>query len=198
MEKSHFFAYISKMRWIQRWGMKRNAIPENVMEHSYEVATIAHALALIRNSIFDGDINPGEVAVAALFHDASEVLTGDLPSPIKYHNAKIRDAYKEVEYSAEREILSTLPEALQQLYAPYLLSEELDEEVHQIIKAADLIAAFLKCKAELNAGNREFAKAARSMEERLDNINLPEADWFREHFLPSFDLTLDELIKAEV
>ncbi|MCB1614440.1 MAG: 5'-deoxynucleotidase [Pseudomonadales bacterium] len=198
MNQSHFFAYISKMRWIQRWGMKRNAIPENVMEHSYEVATIAHALALIRQQVFGGEINPADVAVAALFHDVSEVLTGDLPSPIKYHNAKIRDAYKEVEYSAEREILSTLPDELKTLYEPYLLSDKLDDDVHQIIKAADLIAAYIKCKAELNAGNLEFAKAARTMEERLNNIHLPEADWFREKFLPSFDLTLDELIKAEV
>jgi 5'-deoxynucleotidase len=191
---SHFFAYLSRMRWIQRWGLKRNAISENIMEHSFEVATIAHALAVIRNRLFDGTIDPGEVTIAALYHDASEVLTGDLPSPIKYHNQKIRDAYKAVEYTAEKEMLSRLPAELQADYARHLLSSEQDPEIKHLIKAADMIACYTKCKAEINAGNPEFTKAIKDIEERLDQFDLPELDYFRATYLNSFDLTLDELI----
>ena len=191
---NHFFAYLSKMRWIHRWGMKRNAIQENVMEHSFEVAAIAHSLAIIGKSIYGRDIEPEKILAAALYHDASEVLTGDLPSPIKYHNRKIRDAYKEVEYAAEQEMLSTLPEALQPIYREFLLHDQQSESTAALIKAADLIASLIKCKAEINAGNREFVKAVSDVEQRLDTMNLKEVVYFREHFLKSFDLTLDELI----
>ena len=190
----HFFAYLSKMRWIYRWGMKRNAIQENVMEHSYEVAVIAHSLALVARTIYDRDVDENAVAVAALFHDASEVLTGDLPSPIKYHNQKIRDAYKEVESTAEQEMLSTLPAELQPIYRQFLLHSELDEETLRLIKGADLIASLIKCKAEVNAGNAEFNRAEADVEERLKRMGRPEIDYFIENFLPSFDYTLDELI----
>ena len=161
---NHFFAYLSKMRWIYRWGMKRNAIQENVMEHSYEVSVITHALGLIGNRFYGKNIDANAAAVAALYHDSSEVLTGDLPSPIKYHNKKIRDAYKEVEYTAEREMLSTLPEALRDDYRGYLLHDELSAEVTMFIKAADLIASLIKCKAEIKAGNAEFVKAVADTE----------------------------------
>lgn len=195
-EKSHFFAYLSKMRWIRRWGLKRNAIKENVMEHSFEVAAIAHALAVIRNRLFDGDIDVGQVTIAALFHDASEVLTGDLPSPIKYHNKTIRDAYKAVERTAEKEMLATLPKGIQSDYASLLLSEEQDPEIKHIIKAADMVASYIKCKAEVNAGNPEFSQAVIEIEERLKNqFHLPELDYFCVTFLDSFDLSLDELIR---
>jgi 5'-deoxynucleotidase len=130
-----------------------------------------------------------------LYHDASEVLTGDLPSPIKYHNDKIRDAYKEVEHAAEREMLAMLPESLQPSYAPYLLSENVDPGVKQLVKAADLIVAYTKCKAETVAGNPEFSKAMRDMEEKLLQLQQPEVREFCEQFLPSFELTLDELIR---
>lgn len=193
----HFFAYLSKLRWINRWGLKRNAIPENVMEHSFEVAAIAHSLAVIRNKRFGGNIDTGKVAIAGIFHDASEVLTGDLPSPIKYHNRKIRDAYKAVEHTAEKEMLSTLPRELREEYAPYLLSERQDGEIKTLIKAADLLASYSKCKAEVNAGNPEFAQAVIDIEDRLDMFKLPEVDYFREQFLPSYDLSLDELITPE-
>ncbi|MBT8149699.1 MAG: 5'-deoxynucleotidase [Gammaproteobacteria bacterium] len=192
--KSHFFAYLSKMRWINRWGMKRNAIQENVMEHSFEVAAIAHCLAIVAKHVFSRDIDPGSVLAAALYHDASEVLTGDLPSPIKYHNRKIRDAYKEVEYAAEREMLSTLPPELQPVYQEFLLHDSQQEDTEALVKAADLIASLIKCKAELNAGNKEFAKAVGDVEQRLENMAMQEVDYFRQHFLHSFDLTLDELI----
>ena len=191
---NHFFAYLSKMRWIYRWGMKRNAIQENIMEHSYEVSVIAHALGIISNRLYDNDIDANALAISALYHDCSEVLTGDLPSPIKYHNKKIRDAYKEVEYTAEREMLSTLPVELQEDYRNYLLHENIPSEFVKLIKAADIIASLIKCKAEINAGNSEFKQAVQDTGERLAQMAMPEVDYFLENFLPSFDLTLDELI----
>ena len=190
----HFFAYLSKMRWIYRWGMKRNAIQENIMEHSYEVSVIAHALGIISNRLYDNDIDANALAISALYHDCSEVLTGDLPSPIKYHNKKIRDAYKEVEYTAEREMLSTLPVELQEDYRNHLLHENIPSEFVKLIKAADIIASLIKCKAEINAGNSEFKQAVQDTGERLAQMAMPEVDYFLENFLPSFDLTLDELI----
>lgn len=196
-EPSHFFAYLSKLRWIERWGMKRNAIRENVMEHSFEVAAVAHALGELYNQQHEERLDLGVLVLTALYHDASEVLTGDLPSPIKYHNEKIRDAYKEVEHAAEREMLAMLPERLQSAYAPYLLSERVDTVVKQLIKAADIIVAYTKCKAETVAGNPEFSKAMKDMEEKLSHITLPEVQQFCEMFLPSFSLTLDELIKPQ-
>jgi 5'-deoxynucleotidase len=194
-ETSHFFAYLSKLRWIERWGMKRNAIRENVMEHSFEVAVVAHALGEIHNRDSATRIDLGQLVLTALYHDASEVLTGDLPSPIKYHNDKIRDAYKEVEHAAEREMLAMLPEALQARYAPYLVSENVDPVAKQLVKAADLIVAYTKCKAETVAGNPEFSKAMRDMEEKLSQLQQPEVREFCKVFLPSFELTLDELIR---
>ena len=191
---NHFFAYLSKMRWIYRWGMKRNAIQENIMEHSYEVSVIAHALGIISNRLYDNDIDANALAISALYHDCSEVLTGDLPSPIKYHNKKIRDAYKEVEYTAEREMLSTLPVELQEDYRNHLLHENIPSEFVKLIKAADIIASLIKCKAEINAGNSEFKQAVQDTGERLTQMAMPEIDYFLENFLPSFDLTLDELI----
>jgi len=191
---NHFFAYLSKMRWIYRWGMKRNAIQENIMEHSYEVSVIAHALGIISNRLYDNDIDANALAISALYHDCSEVLTGDLPSPIKYHNKKIRDAYKEVEFTAEREMLSTLPVELQEDYRNHLLHENIPSEFVKLIKAADIIASLIKCKAEINAGNSEFKQAVQDTGERLAQMAIPEVDYFLENFLPSFDLTLDELI----
>ncbi len=194
MKHFHFFAYLSKMRWVFRWGMKRNAIKENVMEHSFEVAVIAHGLAVISQRVFDNKIDPNEVTTAALFHDASEALTGDLPSPIKYHNKTIRDAYKGVERAAEEEMLETLPDELRKPYEPLLLHHMQDPQISRLVKAADTLASLVKCKAEVNAGNKEFAKALIDVEERLERMQMPEVDYFREHFLQSFDLTLDELI----
>jgi 5'-deoxynucleotidase len=196
-ETSHFFAYLSKLRWIERWGMKRNAIRENVMEHSFEVAVVAHALGEIHNRDSADKIDLGLLVLTALYHDASEVLTGDLPSPIKYHNDKIRDAYKEVEHAAEREMLAMLPATLQTCYAPYLLSEQVNPAVKQLVKAADLIVAYTKCKAETVAGNPEFSKAMRDMEDKLLQLQQPEVREFCEIFLPSFELTLDELIRPQ-
>lgn len=191
---SHFFAYISKLRWIARWGLKRNTIQENVMEHSWEVATLAHVLALIRNRYFDGDIDANAVAVAALYHDCAEVITGDLPSPVKYHSPAIQQAYHSIERAAERELVGLLPDALQNEFAALMVEDNLPLAHRQIIKAADTIAAFLKCQAELKAGNREFEKAAEDIKQRLTAYQLPEVDFFLSTFAPSYQLTLDELL----
>jgi len=194
--KSHFFAYISKIRWLQRWGLKRNAVAENVMEHSWEVSVIAHALALIKNRYFEGDLDVNAIAVAALYHDCSEVLTGDMPSPIKYHSPEITKAYKSIEKQAEHELLNLLPEELKEDYRPYMIEESLPQEHKVIIKAADTISAYLKCKMEFAAGNQEFSIAEKDVETRLKAItNLPEVAYFLETFSSSYDLTLDELLK---
>lgn len=192
--RSHFYAYISKIRWLQRWGLKRNTVPENVMEHSWEVATIAHGLALIRNRYFDGQLDVNAIVVAAMYHDCGEVITGDMPSPIKYHSEAITQAYKSIERQAEYELLRLLPDGLKEDYEPYMIGENIPPEHHAIIKAADTIAAYLKCQMELAAGNREFSKAAEDIKKRLERLNLPEVQYFLELFVPSYALTLDELL----
>ncbi|BFM12827.1 5'-deoxynucleotidase [Simiduia litorea] len=195
--KSHFFAYISKIRWIIRWGLKRNAIPENVMEHSWEVATIAHALGLIRNRIFNGNVDANALATASLYHDCSEVITGDMPSPIKYHSPAIQTAYKAIEHEAESELVSLLPKALQADFAAVMLESQLPAEHKQLIKAADTLSAYLKCQAELATGNLEFRKAAEDIQKRLASYQLPEVEYFLQVFAPSYKLTLDELLSPK-
>ena len=189
--KSHFFAYISRMRFIQRWALMRNTAPENVQEHSHQVAVLAHALAVIRNEKFGGAVDPGQVAVAALYHDASEILTGDMPTPIKYDNPAIRKAYKDVEAVAEGKLLAMLPEELQAVYAPILTPT--DPEVIRLVKAADKLSAYIKCVEELKAGNNEFREAAAQTRKSLEAYELPEVVYFLETFMDSFALTLDEL-----
>ena len=189
--KSHFFAYISRMRFIQRWALMRNTAPENVQEHSHQVAVLAHALAVIRNEKFGGHLDPGAVAAAALYHDASEILTGDMPTPIKYDNPAIRSAYKDVEAVASRRLLEMLPPELQPAYEPLLL--ETDGEVRQVVKAADKLSAYIKCVEELKAGNNEFREAAGQTRKALEGYGLPEVGYFLETFMDSFSLTLDEL-----
>ena len=189
--KSHFFAYISRMRFIQRWALMRNTAPENVQEHSHQVAVLAHALAVIRNEKFGGRLDPGAVAVAALYHDASEILTGDMPTPIKYDNPDIQSAYKQVEAVAEQKLLNMLPEDLRPAYDEALTIP--DPQVRALVKAADKLSAHIKCLEELKAGNLEFRRAAEQTEQALDDFHLPELTYFREHFLPSFRLTLDEM-----
>ena len=189
--KSHFFAYISRMRFIQRWALMRNTAPENVQEHSHQVAVLAHALAVIRNEKFGGAVDPGQVAVAALYHDASEILTGDMPTPIKYDNPAIQHAYKEVEAVAEKKLLHMLPEELQSVYAPILTPA--DAEVERMVKAADKLSAYIKCVEELKAGNTEFREAAAQTRKALEGYGVPEVDYFLDTFMDSFSLTLDEL-----
>ena len=189
--KSHFFAYLSRMRFIQRWALMRNTAPENVQEHSHQVAVLAHALAVIRNEQFGGAVDPGQVAVAALYHDASEILTGDMPTPIKYDNPAIRKAYKDVEAVAEGKLLAMLPQELQGIYAPILTPT--DPETEQLVKAADKLSAYIKCVEELKAGNNEFREAAAQTRRALEGYGLPEVAYFLETFMDSFSLTLDEL-----
>ena len=189
--KSHFFAYLSRMRFIQRWALMRNTAPENVQEHSHQVAVLAHALAVIRKEKFGGTVDPGQVAVAALYHDASEILTGDMPTPIKYDNPAIRKAYKDVEAVAEGKLLAMLPEELQAVYAPILTPT--DPEVIRLVKAADKLSAYIKCVEELKAGNNEFREAAAQTRKSLEAYELPEVVYFLETFMDSFALTLDEL-----
>ena len=189
--KSHFFAYLSRMRFIQRWALMRNTAPENVQEHSHQVAVLAHALAVIRKEKFGGTVDPGQVAVAALYHDASEILTGDMPTPIKYDNPAIRKAYKDVEAVAEGKLLAMLPQELQGIYAPILTPT--DPETEQLVKAADKLSAYIKCVEELKAGNNEFREAAAQTRHALEGYALPEVAYFLETFMDSFSLTLDEL-----
>lgn len=191
---SHFFAYVSRLRWIRRWGLMRNAIEENVATHSWEVATLAHALALIRNHHFGGQVNADHIAAAALYHDATEVITGDMPTPVKYHSEVMREAFGDIEHKAEHELLALLPNDLRPALAPYIQESGWDPDVKQIIKAADRLSAWLKCQAEIQAGNKEFEPAATQIHERLQMDPLPELTYFLEVFAPSYQRPLDHLL----
>ena len=188
----NFFAFISRMRYISRWGLMRNTFRENIQEHSHMVAVIAHALAVIRRDVYGGVIDPGLAAAAALYHDAPEILTGDLPTPVKYYNPEIRDAYKQVEEISAQKLLSMLPEDLRPAYAP-LLREDCGAELQAVVKAADKLSAYIKCVEELKAGNTEFKQAEEQTRAILEQSTLPEVGYFMEHFMPAFGLTLDEL-----
>ncbi len=186
----NFFAYISRMRYITRWSLMRNSLPENIQEHSHMVAVLAHALGVIRRDIFGIPCNPELAAAAALFHDSAEILTGDLPTPIKYHSPEIRNAYKEVESLACSRLLCTLPPELRPAYEP-LLSE--NTEVQDLVKAADKLSAYLKCIEERKAGNNEFLSAETQTRKVLEDYKMPELDYFLNHFISAFELNLDEL-----
>ena len=189
---NQFYALMSRMRYITRWGLMRNTFSENIQEHSHQVAVLAHALALIRREILhlDGP-DPDKCAVAALYHDASEILTGDLPTPIKYYNPEIKTAYKQVEHVAGERLLQMLPEALRASYKPFVLEE--DTEVLPIVKAADKLSAYIKCIEEQKAGNTEFNSAAEQTLDSMKAMAMPELDWFIAECLPAFGLNLDQL-----
>ena len=188
---SSFFAYLFRMRYIARWALMRNTRTENVEEHSYEVSVLAHALAVIGQQVYGKDVNPDRVATAALFHDAPEIITGDLPTPIKYFNPAIKSAYDQVEAVAQDKLLGMLPSELTEAYAPLLRVE--DPKVRCYIKAADKLAAWLKCLEERKAGNREFVQAEEETLHALKDMNMDEVTWFLEHMGEAFGLTLDEL-----
>lgn len=186
-----FFAYIFRMRYIARWALMRNTRTENVQEHSYEVAVLSHALAVIGRDVFRREIDPDKAAVAALFHDAPEIITGDMPTPIKYYNPDIKTAYRQVEAVAQDKLLSMLPPELAPAYGP--LVRESDPEIRRYVKAADKLSAYIKCVEELKAGNSEFKKAAEQTMAALKEMDMEELEYFMEQFLPAFSLTLDEL-----
>ena len=190
---SHFFAQLSRMKLIYRWPLMRNVQPENISEHSLQVAMVAHAMALIENRKFAGRLDPNQVAVMALYHDATEVLTGDLPTPIKYHNPAIATEYKKIETLAEQRLLEMLPAEFVDDYRPLLDSGSQDPELTRVVKAADTLCAYSKCLEELAAGNKEFVVAKRRLETILDSRMTPAVRYFMEIFIPSFSLTLDEI-----
>ena len=186
-----FFAYIFRMRYIARWALMRNTRVENVEEHSYEVAVLAHALAVIGRDVLGRDVDPNAAAAAALFHDAPEIITGDMPTPIKHNNPHLKQAYRQVEGAAQDKLLSTLPPALIPAYEP--LVRESDPATRPYVKAADKLAAWLKCQEELKAGNREFQRAADETLAALKAMGMAEVDWFMEQMGDTFQLTLDDL-----
>lgn len=190
--KSHFFALMSRMKYINRWGLMNNTKTENICEHSLVVSMIAHALVIISNKRFSTNLNPEHACVLAMYHDASEIITGDMPTPIKYFNPEISDAYKQIERVAEEKLVSYLPEDLQSEYSSLLTIGENDAQYIPFIKAADKLSALIKCIEEEKIGNREFSQAKNSIETALINMNLPYVKVFMEEFLPSYYLTLDE------
>jgi len=189
---SHFYALLSRMRNIRRWGLMANSFEENIQEHCMMTAVLAHGLAVLRRDKFGGNADPEAVALRALYHDASEIFTGDLPTPVKYDNPAISEAYKQVESVALDRLLEKLPEELQPAFVPILRAEQWDADTRQLVKAADKLSAYLKCVEELRAGNGEFRKAAEQTRAALERMGLPEVEYFLREFAPSFALTLDE------
>ena len=190
---SHFFAYLARMKLIQRWGLMRNTCGENIQEHSLQVAMIAHGLAVIKNQFFEGTVDAERTATLAVFHEVSEVITGDLATPIKYFNPEIKKAYGEIENVAKEKLFEMLPAAFKNEYRSLLFADKDDSEHWILVKAADKICAYLKCLEELKAGNLEFAKAEKAVKKEIKKFALPEVEYFMQTFVPSFSLTLDEL-----
>ena len=187
-----FYAYMDRMKYIKRWQLMRSTREENIMEHSQSVALLSHALVTIHNDVFGGKADVLKTVLYAMYHETSEVLTGDLPTPIKYYNKNIHGAYKELEKSACEKMAAMLPDEMQKGIAPFVLADESSQE-YRLVKAADRLAAYNKCAEELRSGNTEFIKAKKSIEEDLHSRNMPEVEYFFEHFAPSFELSLDEL-----
>jgi 5'-deoxynucleotidase len=189
----HFYAYLYRLRLIQRWVLMRSAVPENVAEHSFQVALLTHALCTIGQEVFGKQIDTGRAVILALFHDAEEVITGDIPSPVKHHNAGMLRSVREIESLASRELLSMVPDELSKAYVQLMTADQRDPELMRWVKAADALDAYLKCAIEYAAGNREFAAAERQLEAKARGIGMPEVDYFLEHFAPSFRMSLDEM-----
>ncbi|MGN0374296.1 MAG: 5'-deoxynucleotidase [Butyrivibrio sp.] len=192
MKDNHFFAMMSRMKYINRWGLMRNTLTENISEHSLDVAMIAHALGVINNIYYNGNINADRLALMGMYHDATEIITGDMPTPVKYYNPVIRDAYKEVEGVAKEELLKGLPEVMRPLYDTILQDTEEEKEMWKYVKAADKLSAYIKCIEEQRMGNCDFEKAGNSIQNILEDMNMPEVDFFMENFIPAYRLTLDE------
>lgn len=189
----HFYAMLSRMKYINRWGLMRNTRNENIGEHSLDTALLAHALAMLRNTRFGGQVHAERAAALALFHDVTEIITGDLPTPVKYYSPDIREAYGQVEHMAQKRLLSLLPEDLREPYASLIhQNDPEDQELLTLVKAADKLSALIKCVEERGMGNKEFAKAEQTLRQALAEMKLPEVDCFLKEFLPSYQLTLDE------
>ncbi len=191
----HFFAYLSRLKFIRRWGLMRSTQPENDAEHSLQVAMIAHGLAVIARDRYGKAVDPEHVLALAVYHDATEVITGDLPTPVKYHSPELRTSYKQLEALASQRLTAMLPKAMQSAFAPYLTDGE--DYAHQLVKAADRISAYTKCMEEQRAGNHEFDAAGENVLRAIQQIDLPEVRDFMAEFVPSFALTLDELNAPE-
>ncbi len=190
---NEFFAMMSRMKYIERWALMRNSRPENISEHSLETAMIAHALGVIASKRLDKDIDANRLAVMAMYHDSTEIITGDMPTPIKYYNDEIKVAFKEVEKVAANRLLSMIPDDLREAYEPVFLEREEDEGLLKLLKAADKISALIKCLEEKKAGNHEFISAEKTLKESLMAMELEEVKIFFEEFMPAYELTLDEL-----
>lgn len=192
---SHFLATLSRMKYIERWALMRNSRPENLSEHSLEVSMIAHTLCIIGNARYGKNLNAEKAALIGIYHDASEIITGDMPTPIKYYNKDIRDAFKEVESLAEKRLLAQLPEDLRPYYAGIFQATEEETYLRKLVKAADKLSALIKCIEEENSGNREFRTARVSIQSAIDTMQeeLPEVRDFMQEFIPSYGKTLDEL-----
>ena len=191
-EQYDFFAFLSRMRYIGRWGLMRNTVSENIQEHSLDVAVIAHALVLIRNTYFDGNLDPNKIALYGIFHDASEIFTGDMPTPVKHFNPDFKKSFHQLEDRAKRKLLAMLPAELAEKYEPLFFFED-ETEYRQLVKAADKIAALVKCIEEEKSGNLEFRRAGAEHLAHLQGDPLPEVRYFLENFLPGYRLSLDEL-----
>ncbi len=188
----HFFAIMSRMKYINRWSLMNNTRNENISEHSLTVAMLAHALTVIHNKKFNGSLDPEHAAAIALFHDCTEIITGDLPTPIKYSSKTLRNAYKDIEYEAANRLLSSLPDYMREEYQKLILPEEPDPYILKLVKCADKLSALIKCIEELQMGNSEFSKAKDEILASLAKMDIPELKIFTDEFLPSYSLSLDE------
>ena len=192
---SSFFAMVNRMKLIDRWALMRNTSKENIAEHSHSVAVIAHALALIGNKKFGKNYDASRAALLALYHDTTELITGDMPTPVKYYNDEIKNVYKDIEHIAGERLLNMLPEEFKDDYRSFFEAEESDKALWALVKAADKISALIKCIEEHRMGNLEFETALSAQENKINAIDLPEVKYFSEHFLPAYYLTLDEHTK---
>lgn len=193
MNQSHFYAMLSRMKYINRWGLMNNTKYENLSEHSLQVAILAHCLVLIHNKRFGGNLNPERASLLAVFHDATEIITGDMPTPIKYFNPEIKEAYQKIEETASNKLVSMLPEDFQEDFESILkMNTEEDKKLKAFVKMADRFSALIKCIDEMRMGNAEFGKAKESIEKSIRDTKMPEAEVFEKEFLPSFYLSLDE------
>lgn len=195
MNESNFYAMVNRMKFIDRWALMNNTRAENIAEHSHSVAVIAHALAVIGNKKFGKNYNAERTALLAIYHDTTEVITGDMPTPVKYYNEEIKSVYKSIEHTAGERLIEMLPPEFKEDYDPLFNKKDEDKDLWVLVKAADKIDALIKCIEETRTGNKEFEKALEAQQIKIDEIKLPEVVYFKEHFLPAYYLTLDEHTK---